>query len=132
IVHVALSAIVAAVFMAIGTLVETETPRLRRWTTVFLVGAAGGAISIVAFPGLLGGPFVDVDPIVRTRWLDQVTELHPVWSDASITDWVFRLAPLLVGTVAAWRLLGRRVGASLEAQTAVLWFSIYAVLTLYQ
>jgi hypothetical protein len=77
----------------------------RRLLALAIAGAAGGAVFLIFGRPCLGGPFGELEPLVRRFWYDRVMEGQPVWAqDADVAALFF--APTLVGYVAAlwaWR-----------------------------
>ena len=60
----------------------TLTPRLVSRTARLTLLAAGGAVLaaalLTAFPGAMHGPYDSIDPLLRSFWLDDVTEARPL------------------------------------------------------
>ena len=54
-----------------------QTP-IRRALAAALIGAVLLAALQCAYPGCLGDPYAGVDPLLRTRWLDEVGEAMPL------------------------------------------------------
>lgn len=62
---------------AAAALVRPEQ-RLARLGLLAAVGTLGLAGFLFLFPACLGGPFLGMPELVRTRWLDQVLEMQPL------------------------------------------------------
>lgn len=129
IVHVVLSLGATGLLTAVGAMAGPGRARN------FLVTAgASGLVAVpvlVAFPGLIGGPFVDVDPRVKDLWLYSVNELQPAWSLGGSVRW-YLLAPLAVGLGAGvWSLLRRRENPT-WVRVVTSWLLAYTGLTLLQ
>jgi hypothetical protein len=62
-------------------LLPLATPRGPLLRTALLLIAAGAGVGLLAAtaPACLGGPFVTLDPLVRTIWYENVMEGMPVW-----------------------------------------------------
>ncbi len=88
-------------------------PRLRRHPPMLsllvlgLFGAGAAAIMGLRAPQCLGADaFAALDPIVRSVWLDAITEGLPVWRQSAAVAFTALLPPLL-GLIACWRLWRR-------------------------
>lgn len=50
----------------------------RRAAVLGACGATAALVLVLLFPGMLAGPFADVPPELRERWLDRIVELRPL------------------------------------------------------
>lgn len=129
IVHVAVLAAAVVLFSCLQWLLQAQANRSWVW---FVVGAGvGGAVLAVAFPGLIDGPFADVDDRVAELWLYHVGELRPVWADRTWSSRALVLTPTLFGIAASW-VLGRRRALEGWLMVTAAWLAVYAVLSTMQ
>ncbi len=87
-----------------------------------LLGATAGALLLGAFPQCLSDPFADLDPLLRSHWLDHIAEAQSIFSLATtepvkIVYWY--ATPLLALGLAAFHAL-RGDGTRGEAIAAAL------------
>ncbi|MDP3898653.1 MAG: GtrA family protein, partial [Mesorhizobium sp.] len=93
----------------------------RRLAALGLLGAALGALALVAFPQCLADPYAGLDPRLKTHWLDSVTEARSIvgvarFSPSMLVAWyVTPLLALAVFAVQVVRLGARRQDAILGA-----------------
>ena len=102
-----------------GLLILAASARLlgtptRRAFSAALLGAALLAALQSAYPGCLGDPYAGVDPLLRTRWLDEVGEAMPLGRLlqrdplGTIPIVTALVLGLLLVVAAAWRSQGER------------------------
>ena len=90
-----------------------RTP-VRRAVAAALLGAIVVLVLQRAYPGCLGDPYASVDPLLRTRWLDEVGEAMPLGSllRRDPVGTIPIVAALILGSVgvvaAAWHSRGER------------------------
>src|SRR5690606_23713284 len=117
-------------FLFLDWLSRRQTSRSWLW---FVVGTAvAGGLLVMAFPGLIEGPFTDVDDRVAELWLYHVGELRPVWAaDRTWSSRALVLAPTLFGLLASAVLVRRR---ALKGWLSVAggWLVVYAALSAAQ
>lgn len=133
VVHVALAAVAALVFLAVSRVPGGSGSVRRPLVAMVAAGLAGVALLMLLFPDLLGGPFAGVDHLVREKWLNHVVELHPVrWSDG-VGLILFRVVPLVLG-IAAWFAVRDRCANPNQRGLRVVfsWLLGYSVLALLQ
>ncbi len=66
-----------AIVAGAGLVAVTRTadrPVATRAAALATLGGAVGALLLIAFPQCVGDPFADMDPLLRSHWLDMVTE----------------------------------------------------------
>lgn len=102
-----------------GLLILAASRRLlgtpfRRVLAAVLLGAVLLTVLERTFPGCLGDPYADVDPLLRTRWLDEVGEAMPLGRllQRDPVGTIPIVSALILGLVfvfaAAWRSQGER------------------------
>ena len=128
--HVAVLAAATLLFLFLSWLSRPQTSSSWLW---FVVGTAvAGGLLVMAFPGLIEGPFTDVDDRVAELWLYHVGELRPVWAaDRTWSSRALVLAPTLFGLLASAVLVRRR---ALKGWLSVAagWLVVYAALSAAQ
>ncbi|MGD9915862.1 MAG: GtrA family protein [Rhizobiaceae bacterium] len=75
------------------------------WLAV--IGIAAGAVAVAFFPQCLSAPFADLDPRLKTYWLNSVTEALPVWTIVAtrpVMIFGYYATPLLGALLLALRL----------------------------
>ena len=82
-----------------------DRPLTIRAAALATLGGAVGALLLIAFPQCVGDPFADMDPLLRSHWLDMVTEAQSVVTlvvhePESVLFWFG--APVLALAVAAY------------------------------
>lgn len=82
-----------------------RAPLAARLTFLAVAGGAALAMLGVVAPKCLGGPFAELDPLVRSLWYDKVSEGLPVWDQTLGWALVTIGFPFvgLIGGVFAWR-----------------------------
>lgn len=68
---------------AIASLRSLSASLGRRMAALALLGAAVGALIVLAFPQCLADPYAGLDPRLKRLWLDGVTEAQPVFQIAA-------------------------------------------------
>ena len=102
-----------------GLLILAASRRLlgtpfRRGLAAVLLGAVLLIVVERTFPGCLGDPYADVDPLLRTRWLDEVGEAMPLERLlrrdplGTIPIVAALVSGLMFAAAAAWRSQGER------------------------
>lgn len=90
-----------------GTIVVAamQPGRSAAWRLTGFAAAAGGALAMLAYaaPQCTGGAFVELDPVVRRFWYDNVAEGLPVWRQP-IAEVLQIVAPPVLAIVASLRL----------------------------
>jgi hypothetical protein len=79
IVHLTLAIVSGAGLCGVASTRALATP-LARMAGLAVLGAAVAAIVLVLFPQCLADPYAGLDPMLRTYWLDAVSEAQPVWN----------------------------------------------------
>ena len=82
-----------------------------RMTALGLAGAATLSATLVIAPQCLGNPLGNLDPLLVSMWLSNVTEAQPVWAQVSAEPWTaggFYLVPVLAMVLCARRIYQRR------------------------
>ncbi|PWW00195.1 hypothetical protein DFR52_103397 [Hoeflea marina] len=100
-----------------------------RLASLGAVGAATGALALLIAPACLSNPLANLDPLLVTMWLNNVTEAQSVWSQFAIEPWtsaIFYAVPLLAMMVCAARVL-RRERAQSHLVLFALIFVSYAI-----
>jgi hypothetical protein len=87
------------------TLLGSTRPHPLGWTLAAFVLAGGGALAILvlAAPQCAGGAFVELDPVVRRFWYDNVAEGLPVWRQP-LADMLQIVIPPVFAIVASARI----------------------------
>jgi asparagine N-glycosylation enzyme membrane subunit Stt3 len=97
---------------ALAGLFWLMVPPLKRFFTraaACLVGATvAGAAVLTVQPAFLRGPFAELDPALRTRWLDHVVELQPILMPTDAQGTILFVSFLAL-PAAVWVGLGARV-----------------------
>jgi hypothetical protein len=108
---IAANLVAAVVVAGVGLAVTAKAVGDRDWRwrlgALVAAGAAAAAVYIALDPSCLAGPFADVDPRLKTFWLQYVQEIRPItkfWPRARNTVYDL-MAPGLFGAV-AWLWLG--------------------------
>jgi hypothetical protein len=103
IVYIAAAALTGVAF-ALLSLLPSDS-RLVRLGAGVVAGGAVGATILLAWPGLLKGPYGSLDPWLVTHWIDRISEAQPWWVSAvgDPTYPVAVLVPVLVAlAVIGW------------------------------
>jgi len=82
-----------------------------RLSALGLVGAATLGSTLLIAPQCLGNPLGNLDPLLVSMWLNNVTEAQPVWAQVSAEPWTaggFYLVPLLAMGLCVRRIYQRR------------------------
>lgn len=82
-----------------------------RLASLGVVGAATAALTLLIAPGCLGNPLANLDPLLVTMWLNNVTEAQPFWAQLQIEPWTsgtFYAVPLLAMSLCAVRVHRRQ------------------------
>jgi len=83
-----------------------------RLALVAVIGAAGGAIVLAAFPEVAGKPYDMVGPLLLRLWIAHISETRTVVEDWAASPWIavarmaFGAAMLAAGAGLAWRSAG--------------------------
>ncbi len=87
------------------TLVGSARPHPLGWTLAAFALAGGGSMAmlVMAAPQCAGGAFVDLDPVVRHFWYDNVGEGLPVWRQP-IADILQIVVPPVFAIIASVRI----------------------------
>lgn len=113
-----LAAVLGGLAMALLTLpkLSLSTKQLRL-AAGFAAGGFVAVVVVVLCPGILGSPYAQIDPVVRSVWLAHVTEAFPLTTTTRLHPQTATLivAPLIAGLVtlclAAARTRGLHRGA---------------------
>lgn len=128
-VHPLLALAIAAIFLIYGFV------RLDNWVVnAIRLGAIGFGVAVpfsIGFPGLIGGPFVAVDSVVKEIWLYRVNELKPIWDGRSWDAILLVIGPVIVGIIAGtWQIIRSPRRPWVVVTTA--WLVLYGVLAAAQ
>ena len=131
VVHVALAAVLAAIYFVVGLIPQNRSmPQRLMWG----VGASAIGLTFlsVSFPDVLRGPWAPIDPLVRRIWLDHVAELQPLFpalgGDLSLA--VIYLGPPMLGLVLLVINLCRRKMAALPWVPVLVGTTVFLVLAM--
>ncbi len=112
--HVLAFWIVGAGLLVLGSSSRLLPTPIGRAAAAALLGAVLVFTLHCTFPGCLGDPYANVDPLLRTRWLDEVGEAMPIGHLLRVdpVGTIPIVAALTCGfllvLVAAWRSTGER------------------------
>jgi asparagine N-glycosylation enzyme membrane subunit Stt3 len=97
---------------ALAALFWLMVPPVARLSTRVASCLAGASVAVVAVltvqPAFLRGPFAELDPVLRSRWLDHVVELQPILIPTDAQGLILFVAFLAL-PIAVWVGLGQRV-----------------------
>ncbi|RXV60933.1 hypothetical protein DWB64_09945 [Fusibacter sp. A1] len=82
IVHILLFSLLTLVLfltLLIGDKFKSDT-KLTRFSTLLTLGLISLAVMYLLYPAFFKGPFADVNPAIKTIWLDHVSEVQPLVS----------------------------------------------------
>ncbi len=101
---------------------------------LLIAGAAGIALLAATAPACLGGPFANLDPVVRRYWYENVSEGLPVWRQTPNNIAVLVGFPLIgiAGGLVAWRRKARTAAGRDWLALTALTIAAYAVSLLVQ
>lgn len=82
-----------------------------RFAAIGLAGVATLGLTLLIAPQCLGNPLADLDPLLKSMWLDNVTEAQSVLAQARSEPWTiggFYAVPVLAMALCLWRIRERR------------------------
>ncbi|SOC83966.1 hypothetical protein SAMN05421890_2425 [Ensifer adhaerens] len=105
----------AALFCAAS--LASRAPRTVRFAILACIGVGAAGLALAVMPQCLQNPLAGLDPLLKTIWLDHVTEAQSVLSQAKLrpeTVGGFYFVGFIAMVVSAWRVkMGDRVGVHL-------------------
>lgn len=108
-------------------------PLWGRLIALAVLGGVAATVAIAAFPHCLGDPYADVDPVLRTYWLNAVTEARSLM-DIVLTDIPtlagYYVTPLIALCVVSWT--AARRGLSREIAIIGAFLAIAVVVSVWQ
>ncbi|WP_332698458.1 hypothetical protein [Devosia sp.] len=131
-VYVAVALVVGAVF----TLASLMPPRdaWQRFLLLAVLGLAGLALVVMAYPQCLGGPYGNLDPWLQANWIAAIVEARP-WFNNLFELPAYAMAvgvPVLLGAIVVlWRLWRVREGRA-EWAALLVFLGLTAVVMLAQ
>jgi hypothetical protein len=113
-------------------LLQPLQPRIKVSRSAFaalgLAGVATLGLTLLIAPQCLGNPLAGLDPLLKSMWLDNVTEAQSVVSQLRVEPWTsggFYAVPVLAMALCLWRIRERRqvqaYGVLLAALLLVSW-----------